>query len=195
MTIINVSVTPQRALVAVDTEAVDLERKVVYEVAKLFAIPHRNAVITGRGSSELILHAVRRCSLLDGDFDLLAEAMPAILKEHTDIDSRVKGRQEFFFVGWSPERGSMRVHSFVQEHSTLGFLRQHDAVDMLLYGPWSEEQGKPPEIETIEGMREAMSLQVRHQRERYPGGGHGGRMIVAEMTERAMSIADAGPIG
>jgi len=186
VSILNFTVEPDRALVAVDTLMGSARGGADpwQESAKLLTVPHLNAAVAVSGNQDLLTQVYGRILQAGGDFDavcnqvivgdLVGKACSMLEYLANRLDYEVRRRQTVVLVGWSPLLERMRA---------LVADREHDSFNVIEAG-WMVS----PEVEgsddpaTVEGMLELAPRQVAASRRRVPECPIGGRLVVAELT-------------
>lgn len=213
MSIVNTSISPTRALVAVDTalqlhSALDLNpltiRGAPQETSKLAIIPHANAVLAGRGVS-LMLSAVygmihsQNFSFDDAflQFDeILDQGLKALraqlagvgLKDPIEINA-----QEIVFVGWSGKLKRIiggRWRKETHDAAFSGSVLTNWGISP--HCSWTVDT-MPAQPNTRESMIDVMQQQVDWASKNYPGLGFGGRPIIVEITENRLDLTIGPP--
>lgn len=186
MSILNFTVQPDRALLAVDTlvgcarGGADPWR----ESAKLLTVPHLNAALAVSGNQDLLTQVYGRMLQAGGNFDtvcneiiagdLVGKACSMLEYLAARLDYEVRRRQTVVVVGWSPHLERMRA---------LVADRETDAFSVIecdwLVSPKVEDADGP---ETADGMLELAQRQVAETRQQVPECPTGGRLVVVELT-------------
>jgi hypothetical protein len=191
VSILNVWVERQRALVCVDTQGVgnDGTRG---DVTKLAVLPHINAVLACRGHLAFLSTCWMMMAMSSRGFDELVEAMSTILPlafqnvvqtaGALGVDPATLDRQTLVFVGWSPRAQRMIGREWMQETAAQGFVA--DDIDPHHIAPWHESMPNE-DPNNAERMQRLAAAQVRSIRENAPHEAAGGRLIVAELTRHA----------
>ncbi len=208
MSLLNVWVEPQRALVGVDTHAMYLDPRGEpakgmpagrFETSKMIPIVHLNAVMAVRGSAILIAGCYVLCNMEPRlGLDQLFNDFPAIVaKNYAQLEqaARQQGHQasldqEVMLVGWSRRAGKMRCLMLKQVPGQAGFV-PHD-VDELWLGSWDDDaQGVPP-VDPCDdrSMAELMQAQRLDARQRFPNLPIGGRALVAELSRDQICLRE-----
>lgn len=139
MSIVNVLINPSRAVVAVDTFALDAISGELSEGAKLLLIPQHNIVIAGRGSGQFFLRIYQLC--LEASFrkafsieQLMREVAPVMdqlwpkyVQAVQDANMDLSHLQsEIVVVGWSKTQdqmvGTAYAKSDVEHHARVAAL-------------------------------------------------------------------------
>lgn len=174
MSLVDVWMTPQKAMMVVDTEGLGSDGRYA-ECSKLLTLSHANLVMAIRGG-DLFLHALITSLRAAADFDAAEDDLPAALTFVTESLKPMPHvtdlhKQEVTMVGYSRSRGSMCC-LVAQSHDEAGFSFQ-EVTDVYL-SPWDASWGQ-------EGIHA-----------RSPGQAHA---IAAEQVERTLAMLPAGPIG
>lgn len=194
MSILNVWIEPDAALVGVDTATgMTREDGTPLEFSKMFPIVHANTIVAGRGHSLFLSSLFVMCNGR-GDFDSLVEEMPLLLQLAFDqikdlpLLAPPEGidRQMIVVVGWSAKLGRMAGRDYIQEDRARGFVASEITPHHL--APWDDSFAGLPDPKTPADMANLASEQVRMMREKAPDAAAGGRFIVAEITQRGMQI-------
>lgn len=219
MTLVNAWIERGRALVAADTVACDetsggLLRRAdgtLAEDTKLVALPHLRCVLTSLGALEL-RHWLQLRAMYLPDVDQAAERMPVLLQEAGSAIGLASRRgcgsavfkryghagDTVLTVGWSARRGQVVGLAFksqdgfrsvrVDEHAATG-----DGAVVGFYSPGVlDRYGFPADDDT---MLQLARRQVDACRVKHPGAAIGGRLMLAEVTERAITVREAGQLG
>lgn len=202
MSILNVSLLGDHALVAVDTLAVRSTSGFrAEEQSKLFPLVHADCVVAGRGLVVLSLLAYQAVAkTTDTHYDLLAEALPSVVQEalgwlqqaHPEalVDARIGGH-EVALVGWSRSREQMSgtvVKLTLDRQGGEHF--ETEAVDEWLFAPGDTFRSdlNLPRAKSTQDMLSLAQRQAKWHAERVPGIPPSKRLIVAELTKDLMSI-------
>lgn len=204
MSLVNAIVTPARALVAVDTEAVEVDRVsgrlTRFEMSKLFPLPHANVLLAARGTHMFHMPVLFGLSMVKiPTFDAMAFALKgsllrdAVSNAHASARSAGApatfdiGAQEIYLFGWSEMEQCMVGVGYFREPGEA----EWDVMDVGRSWaiPWKEHWGPDPELEVVGDLAKAAREQVRRTRAEAPKEvAMGGRLIVAEVTRNATSI-------
>lgn len=200
MSIVNVWIGTSRALVGVDSLAIDVISGAEFTAEKLVVLPAAGVAMAGMGRQAMIsmVCAGLNASFLP-DFDAVAakaaslvqhacaglQAMQLKLKGSTTVD--LPEAYRFVFVGWSKTTGCMaglmvRGEDFASEPNVSSLEPGDDYLSA-----WAEEdQGAAPVPDSPSAMlsiaraQAAWALKTCGQRK------VGGHLIVAEVTERSV---------
>lgn len=206
MSLLNVYLERDRALVAFDTLSSPMLGLSVAEAIRQFAegvhlskctfVPHLNIAIAHRGDA-MMANAV--CSMLQlsglADFDAMAGAMPEVLAQaHTQVTALRKKQMgqdafpglEVVMVGWSPALKRMEGVRWVRWPNDKGF--NASPVGKVLMLPDAEWEQTPEVPDTAERMEAIARDQVAYVRARHPGYNCGGRLLMAELTRDSLSV-------
>lgn len=204
MSILNVLLAPERAVVAVDTLAQDAVTGEVSVGAKLLLIPQHNIVIAGRGSAQFLLRIYQLC--LEASFrkafsieqimretgPVMDQLWPAYVRVAGEAALDVEQLQsEIVVVGWS--RAQDRIVGTAYAKSAVD---QPARVAKLVGGIGSP--GEPlrdapdsfrPESILAAGRRQAEYLNAQQGKS-----AAGGRLIAALLRRREAVVRDLGSI-
>ena len=196
MSILNVSIDRDRALVAVDTLCQTGQGP--RETLKLYPLPHIGAVIAGRGQLAFLLQihleVILHCATFDDLVERTIEALPPLfarLRAQPNAAAFGMGDgsdvQELVLVGWSPQAQAMQGWRWSQSDPRLGFTREEIA-------PWLVSPALEPvgDLSTATGMLHLARRQVTRWRPSAPGGALGGRLLLAELRRGALMVRDVG---
>lgn len=204
MSILNVSLSPTRAIVGVNTAIFPLNGAVTHG-SKLFPLVHMNSALACRGAQPFFVPLCANCLFLGGaTYDTLVSKIPELLSaaftwalQHsvtvdvTNPDSVDK--QQVALLGWSQSYDRMMGYTFIQEDRKTGFTRFD--IDEYVLSPWDAsfpECSNPENPKTPEIMARLARAQSRllSKLESAPGAGAGGgRFIVAQLNQSSMTIA------
>lgn len=192
MSIVNVLVDRDRAVVAVDTQVlvqVDHEHPpTMGHMSKMLPLVHVNTVLASRGDPRFMLHAFSTLNPICDDamgVDFIADLLPTLLNaELRVVPPEVLGQShEVYAVGWSKATGHARgVRCFrpVGGEFTLQEVGESIGPDLGL--------GSVPPIRWPDQMTKVARRQVALQRDAFPDAAIGGRLLQATITERGMTI-------
>ena len=211
MSILNVWVTPDRALIGVDTEGRDLYGN-SGEIAKLFPLPHLNAVLAFRGTTRFSadLHAsvassgVGFDSVLDGlprylpvcmtkirglvAWSRLVHRITSLWTRRAMPDFNDALQQDVVFVGWSEKQ--QRVIGWQWLCNDLEVTSRE--ISPYHIAPWADSlQGLPDPSETG-SMARLIRQQCNLLRSTEPGVATGGRILIAELRRGSVNISSPG---
>lgn len=184
MTIMNVHLERDRAIVTANTELLRENGSIAYG-HKIFHLPHVNCVVAGRGSVDLIINVFCQAYSLLQDFDGLAaqwdllmshivtglHAMPANDLRYTEAG--------VVLVGWSKARQQM-VCYYTQVEAD-GAMELHEAIGGI-FMPWDASWGATPTValdpsSCLELAQQQAELGEKH----YPGKCWHGDLTIVEM--------------
>lgn len=194
MSILNVWIEPEVALVGVDTATSLIgDDGAMLEYSKMFPIVHANTVVAGRGNSIFLSTLFVMCNGR-GDFDSLVEIMPSLLQQAFDqiknfpLLAPPEGidRQMIVVVGWSAKLGRMAGRDYIQEDRAQGFVTSEIAPHHL--APWDNSFAELPDPQTAGDMANLARAQTRFMHENAPQAASGGRLIVARISQLGMTI-------
>ncbi len=192
MSLLNAWISPQEAIVAVDSDGVS-QGGCRLPSSKLLPIPHLNVVLGLRGQLAFLsfLH-MRACSAALDSFDDLLAVMPELLAEAeaftrcsgltVDTNGALAGN-ELLAVGWSPREKRMLGLQCVKRGDMPAFSVQE--VDRHV-SPWHASMQHiriaPANVAQI------ARAQVRWMRESFPQAACGGSLIVCRLSRNAMTL-------
>ncbi len=201
MSIMNVFLRPDRALVGVDTECSIIGAAGHTETTKLFPFAHIHAVFAFRGMVLFGMTAWPILNLHMRDFDGTAEDVPRLLKHASDSASKTcdqvgvspedVARAECVLVGFSRKSGQIVGYHYVQESPGAGFTVNKDFSNC--YGPdWNDGELDPPNLNISHDKTGMINLSLKQaillRSRQGPGVAAGGKLIVAEIDRHRITI-------
>lgn len=216
MSLLNVWVSPTRALVAVDTLAAadwgpDIGVKL--HTSKMLALPHAGVLLAGRGHNAVLGGVfIALASTLSSDLDGIDAVMPQLMgknvarivakRREMGFDRPEISKQQLVLCGFSTRRGQMvaLLYTIDDEGPASRTEIGGDGVGGDWLSAWdAAAQGEAPIPDSPDAMREVMRQQVQHLRVALPEAtlAHsttGGRAIVAELGRGSIFIRDTGPL-
>ncbi len=204
MTILNVLLTPERLLVAVDTWAEDAQTGEQSAGAKVLLIPQHQMVVATRGSARFFLHLYQRILLASyranfGLEQVVREMAPLIdqlwpayeaAATHAGI-SKDRLCTELVLGGWSHERGQMAAWAYAKDATGEPAIAQ--PLSGGLASPGEPLRGRPDSFAAPDVLA-AGRLQAEYLNEQEGRVVAGGRLIAATLTAGQATISDLGPI-
>ncbi len=200
MSLVNVWVTPLKAMVVVDTEAQDQDDGKFFEVSKMLTLPHANMVMACRGDTLFmnVLFSLMH-NTLAVSFDAYEHAMPGFLAQATAylkgtslMFKRPLEEQEATIVGYSHARGAMWCVVY-QSRDAAGFTEQE--IDNLYLSPWNDAWGRDGLQATTPHHAQVISQeQVAKTLESDPTAAIGGRLLLAEVTRDDCRLSTLGRV-
>lgn len=195
MSLLNVHVTAERALVAVDTDGIDCIGTVGhFNFSKLLHLVSTNVVLAGQGDRRFLLDAFAMIFLAQGnvDYDVIVDSFPGMLAKMAS-GARQQGapdiRYSLAVVGFSPkeERICGRWYEGVVTSDQFEIVSLGSRIS-----PW-ESQEKPPIPDSVENNIELAREQTAfHKTHGHAGGG---KLILAELTHGGMTIRHVCDLG
>lgn len=199
MTILNLWVTPERAVVATDTVGL-MPGGVRREISKMFPILHCNALIAGRGHIDITLAVLQQLVTIPGDFDGMAERTPETI-ERTIVNMRTYaktqgiameiGYQSTILVGWSEKVNGMACTLF-DYHPGKGVevkeKKHFFAPGMDLDADAQESQNQLALMATPTGMEQLARRQIAWAAKTGQSQHFGGRLLIAELTKERVTV-------
>ena len=186
MSLLNVHVTDDRALIAVDTDGVSPTGE-HFEICKMYPLIHANVVLAGQGALlwhlEVFNHICRAAGQVD--YDVIVDDMPELLRRMT-AGAREHGALDLAFslaiVGLSPREGRI-AGRWYEGRLTGDKVEVHSLGSRV--GPWPFDDPAPiPDSD--ENHRTLATRQTAFHRSL--GFAGGGRLLLAELTRDALFI-------
>ncbi|CRX68667.1 unnamed protein product [Stenotrophomonas maltophilia] len=204
MSVLNVLLSPDQLLIAVDTLAEDALTGAQSSGAKLLLIPQHNLILATRGSTqfflrifELTLQASYRADFtmeqLSGELGLVIDQLwPSYERaaKEAGFPSEAIGT-ELVFGGWSPKRGRMIATAYAKNHGASAAVVQ--PLEGGLASPGEPLQGREDSYVPAQVL-EASRLQARWLNERRGRRVAGGHVLAAVLRQGQCSIQDLGEI-
>lgn len=203
MSLLNVWVSAERGLVAVDSAVKIPATNSYLEASKVLPLPHANLVVAVMGEVAFLGYVFYEIhhALSTIDYDVLADTL------HLEIDSLYKQFRwqakfagaspdaargcEIVIVGWSPRRGQILGMRHSLGPDAVGFVTSEiDPWCIMPAADWTAEN--PPAVDTVEALEQVAVEQVRWTRQHQPDAAIGGRLLVAELTSSSISIRNVG---
>jgi len=190
MSVVDVWVSPTKAMVIVDTKGQRVDGAGYLEISKMLYLPHANVVIAGRGTNLFlnalfsILHLSPAQSCDDCDrlmFGALKQASEGV-KAMVDAGAvpPMAVRNEVTLVGYSDHYHGMHAVSYLECDD--GSFEAHEVSDAY-FGPWFEIWGPAPTGFPTVGLARAIATeQVSNLLQMHPDKPFGGRLLLAELT-------------
>jgi hypothetical protein len=202
MSLMNVLVRSDYALVGVDTDAVDLDGKHMH-VSKILVLAHIPAVLAARGGFAFFKSAFNIAHENGMGLDELLAAMPQILCQlaaspaHAD---RKGFKEELAAAGWSTRLNRPLARAF--KVSVEREVSSHDIEFATVSPPYWDPPEEPPPFESIEDMVAIAKAQAAYLKKRFPDGRQdgrptsgGGRFIVARLSRHGLLIKERCDLG
>jgi hypothetical protein len=211
MSLLNVAIRPEFALVLVDTATApiagapkDLLLAAFHAgsntFCKGFSVPSRGVFIAGRGNPAFFSLVAMSVLVTPGDgFDDLVPLLPTYLAQRradlcnmlhmASVDANGPAiENEIAVVGWSEAAGEMRGVVFACGDSASDFDREDLVPGQSYCAPWAEGWGAMPDMPEERGEAAALALrQAERMRADMPAGAIGGRMLCTEVRRWGMS--------
>jgi hypothetical protein len=196
VSILNAFVTPDLALIGVDTEAM-LSDGATQQVCKLVIAPHLGAAVGFRGID--VLQATMSPAIIGfkGTFDALAEAMPgnlALAERYCREQFGATGDALKFnvvLVGYSESAGRMVAHAFDKSSEADDIKVSHDFPQYFAPAVPSDELRALGIVADKQGMEILARHQCQMIRNEAPTFPAGGRFFIAEVRRRSIHIEQA----
>lgn len=199
MSLLNVWVSPERALVAVDSLGKVPDGPTISDVSKIYSLPGVNVVIAGRGQLSFSLFAYEICHRSALAHDQIVDNLAAILSQASDVLHTINkasdmagkvdiGPQELLLVGWSQRQGGFQGIWCKRERVGENFSLT--SVDPLVCAPVETQWGALPvdDFSTAANMETMARWQVQHGRQMFPGQPLGGRILIAELSRDSVTV-------
>jgi len=192
MSLLNVWVSPERALISVDTDGLTSDGEHV-EMSKLLVLAHANTVLGFRGDRRFMhdLFATYYLAAAAVDFDAIVAALPEMLAS-VILAFRAPGiapqPYQFAIVGWSAAEGRVCGRWYTGNTGEDGY-----DVDELgaRVAPWhgAEAARLPDSEDSIRWLSERQAPWLREE-----GAAGGGRLLIAQVTRCEIIVRDEGPL-
>jgi len=212
VSILNVWRDEQRLLLAVDTRAAvidpdgalsrsaGLEPGQPLHVSKMLPLPAAHCVLAVRGSGVMPAAVFSAClGIPNAHFDLLRTAMLPVLAAGMAAlraspmaapGNQLDAKQEVMLVGWSQRANAPGAAFYVKHVDSDHFVAMQGDDWASHAAPWDDAWGVLPDGDSHEAMLRLAREQVRLQRVATPGLPFGGRLLVAEITRKAITITE-----
>lgn len=199
MSLLNVWLSGQSALVCVDSDAFVPGTGRRHEVSKFLPLAHANALLGMRGNWWVGAIVWQAFCLLDFDEMVALAAGPDFFKKSVKmVDAAGKGappgvvggESSLVLVGYSRSARAMQAWAY-DEASQFHPTEIRDRY----VGPCDTSTEPYEEGSTVVDMHQLAQAQVRLFRAQWPDLACGGRLIVAEISPRRMMISDIGALG
>lgn len=202
MSLCNVWIERDRALVAVDTAVQAAPPHGHVEASKLIPIAHLGAVIAGRGQLLLITNTFLESVLMGAQtFDELVDRLPEFVRNVVGKlraaipDARAYRDPAFYaevhVVGWSERLQSMQCQTIV-----IPNLSDPPKALLGMTGPARVAPAVTsiPPLADVDAMRALALEQIRATRASAPSEAIGGRLLLATLTPGSVAVYDAGTL-
>jgi len=192
MSLLNVHVTEDLALVAVDTDGVNPAGK-HFEICKLYPLAHANTLLAGQGERRFLLEAFSWICMADGDvdYDVIVDSMPGMLRRMAEGARAHRApdlRYTIAVVGFSPK--AERVCGRWYEGVVTGEFEVHSLGSRVSPWPFPDRAAIPAdEASHVELARRQTAW---HKTQGVAGGG---RLLLAELTRDGMSSRSITDLG
>jgi hypothetical protein len=200
MSLVNVFLSPHRALIGVDTQAYDYTTGKFINLSKLVHFPHANTIMASRGTNiftNFLYGALSQAAARKGGdgFESLAEAMPEAFEETYHCINAAptagieRSGQQTVLVGWSHHQNRMRAVFFEKTSSSAG-VNVTQIQDPGYMMPWDTSTwGEAPDGDDSRTMIQLPLSQARRTKQESPGTAMGGRLMLAELTRDRMAFS------
>lgn len=197
MSILNAFVTPELALIGVDSEAM-LPNGDLQQVCKIVVNPVLSAVVGFRGLDLMQMAAAPVFSGWKGTFDALAEYVPELIRlcEEHCINAHGQPKEQLItnvvLAGFSESIGAMALHAYQRTKHTQP-IEHHRSIPQFYAPYWGDDHLKSLGIcADRKGMETLAREQCRKAREERPTDfACGGRFFIAEARRNSIRIEQA----
>lgn len=192
MSLLNVLLFPDRALVAADTRCKNYQSGGYFDGSKMFPIVHANVLIAGRGDrifADLVFQWYGGCETCDFDSiaDGLSENLLMIGERYASIPGVHVGGDELVIVGWSEKHRAMQGLLCVRPDGNSEFTVSRMVTGSI--GPrLTADLSHVQCADHVESLIEIARAQTRQVRKEQPGLPIGGRLLLAELTRDTLSV-------
>ena len=192
MSLLNVLLFPERALVTTDTQCKNYTTGNYFEGSKMFPIVHANVLIAGRGDrvfGDLVFQWYGGSETCDFDSidSSLSQNLTKIAERYASIPGAHVGGNELVIVGWSAKHGAMQGIACTRPDIDSPF-----SIARMISGHIAPETTEDLRhiqcADHVECLIEIARAQTRQSKIDYPGSPIGGRLILADMTRDRMEI-------
>lgn len=203
MTVLNLFVSANRAIMAVDTLRVEWLGDGKYgsplgHVTKLCHFERAGAVMASRGQGRMALYlrgflgdgdAVRSLDDIDAALpQAFASAQARIQQEQRGSGVSYDGPQSVRLAGYSARLGRIVGIAFEQSAPLMPLVRELIEDDTEL-APWDDRQGELPAGDSIDSMRQIVLQQIAFQRQLDGDRATiGGDLVIAEVLRGAVRV-------
>lgn len=186
MSLLNVWVSPERALVAVDTDGMTPGGP-HFGMSKLLPLVHAQTVFAGRGDRRFLWDLFSRYHLAnaDVDYDAIIDSLPQLLASviaGLRQDGYAPFDYQFAIVGWSPVQQRVSGRWYVGRTDDDGY-----DVDELgaRVAPWQDTEAArvPDSHQNIRWLAERQVSWLRAE-----GAAGGGDLLVTEVSKDQLTI-------
>lgn len=204
MSILNVLLTRDHLVVAVDTLAEDARTGAHSAGAKLLLIPQHNLVLATRGSTQFFLRiyelALQASFRADFTIEQLSAELGLVLDqlwpdyEKAVAEAGLPREQlgtELVLGGWSPKNGRMMATAYAKSDSSRPSVVQ--SLDGGLASPGEPLVGRPDSL-APEDVLAAGRIQAAWLNKQVGRQVAGGRLLAAVLREGQAVVQDLGPI-
>lgn len=204
MSILNVILSPDKLLVAVDTLAQDAATGRPSTGAKLLLIPQHNLVLATRGSAqfflrmyELSLQASFRADFtmeqLMAEFGVVIEKLWPEYMTAADQVGIPRGvlHTELVLGGWSPKNGRMVATAYAKSANGEPVIAQ--PLEGGLASPGDPLRDRPANFDSV-SVLDAGRLQAAHENAHVGRVVAGGKLLCATLTASQAVISDLGDL-
>ena len=197
MSVLNIWIEPDHALIGVDTQAADVSGKVGH-VGKLVPLVHLGAVMAFRGAVIFGVSVFSGVNIAGAKFDELIDGMPLLLPGMLNETRRLVAatgaesldrldRQEIALVGWSDRAKRIVGRVWTQQDPRAGFVAAEiSPYDIAVWDPSFKQLEDP---RTPEAMVRLIQAQCRLLHRVEPELYAGGRAVIARVSKDQTRIS------
>jgi hypothetical protein len=188
VSLLNIHVSPERVLLASDSELIDAAGKISYNTSKFVPLSGSQAVVAFVGDLHLAAGVVAQAVASCKPFPELADTFPAKLDE---VYAAVAGASPWIteqpgqfvtLAGWSKSRG---MQAYLYSKIGVSRFERTEIHEHYVHPVLSDVSWKP---ETPEQMAEFADLQARAIHQSLPGIAAGGSVQLCEIRRDGISI-------
>ena len=196
MSLLNAWVEPSRAVIATDTATHSQRGTSRSHMSKMLALPHLSAVVATIGNTDMCAVFMYTLADIGCDFDgFLADADNLVNNSVRYYESKVgagmRDAQAVAVIGWSRARNrAVGIYGEREKRGQALIVREIEGT--LVCPGWPEYTHR--ELSTDSAMLEAATSQVAHVTRVAPDCPIGGRLLVAEISARGITLRDTGSL-
>lgn len=189
MSLLNAWISPNEAIIYVDTDGVRQDGKRT-RFSKVLPIPHLNAAVAMRGQMAMMTGLFMKLSTSGFEsFDEMNEVLPVLIANvERDlplnlIDQNFPIGNEILVVGWSDKESRMLGRQFMKRDSMAEYADR--LVDFHI-SPWHASM---PELPKSANAVDFISrLQVKWMRETFPNAACGGDLLMCMVSREGIVV-------
>jgi hypothetical protein len=198
MSLINLVLGDDRALMIANCDSLDLASGRTFETCKIHLLPHVCAAVSLRG--HVFFSGVVAMFLSASLFETFEDVEFSLEKVLTDAFTFMRSQpqyagrlceieqQEAVLAGWSSQRGCMVGRHMRQVQAKHGFVDVPVCAGGQLI-PWDDDKfGAPDQIAGVDDLVALTRRQVRLCEEHFNGAPFGGRLLVADIRSDRLTM-------